>query len=300
MSGKHLRLHHLSKAEQQLWNSFEKADFYKFLAGEKDCIPEFKFNWISPEALTVRWPAPPAVQAPAAQPQIPPEVPAPPDQPLPDEAAPPVLPEVPPIDAPPAQTQNKLPIPVSDRVWRDQKPVDYQELLKHRYYEKMQIVKKKSSSGCHQTSTRGFLTKTREPLHVGVIAMNLLFLFAFFIQMQYSTAHTKPPILIDSEFSQPQGLQLRFRPMGKFAASTFTSHIRISFNYSSLIGLQQKLNDRLDNFFNVLNHWNFTLPDLDIATLKSTFQLYKGKTNGIFKLFHDLLTSLPNVHEHHR
>ncbi len=40
----HTRLHHLSKAEQQLWNSFEKADIYEFLTGEKDCIPEFQFN----------------------------------------------------------------------------------------------------------------------------------------------------------------------------------------------------------------------------------------------------------------
>ena len=44
--------------------------------------------------------------------------------------------------------------------------------------------------------------------------------------MQYSGADTKKPILIDSTFSQPQRLQLRFRPMGKYAASTFTSHIR--------------------------------------------------------------------------
>jgi hypothetical protein len=33
--------------------------------------------------------------------------------------------------------------------------------------------------------------------------------------------------------------------------------------------------------------------------LKSTFQLYKGNTNEIFKLFQDLLTSLPHVHECH-
>jgi hypothetical protein len=44
LASEHTRLHHLSKAEQQLWNSFEKADIYKFLTGEKDCIPEFQFN----------------------------------------------------------------------------------------------------------------------------------------------------------------------------------------------------------------------------------------------------------------
>jgi hypothetical protein len=88
--------------------------------------------------------------------------------------------------------------------------------------------------------------------------------------------------------------------MGKYAASTFTSQIRIPFNYYSSISLQHKLNDRLDDFFDVLHHWNFTLDDLDVATMKSTFKLYKANTNEIFKLFHDLLASLLHVHEHHR
>jgi len=47
------RLHHLSEAEEHLWNSFEKADIYEFLTGKKDTIPEFQFNWISPEAPAI-------------------------------------------------------------------------------------------------------------------------------------------------------------------------------------------------------------------------------------------------------
>jgi hypothetical protein len=50
----------------------------------------------------------------------------------------------------------------------------------------------------------------------------------------------------------------------------------------------------------VLTEWNFTLHELEIATMKSTFKMYKDNTNEIFKLFHDLLTSLPQVQEHHR
>jgi hypothetical protein len=93
----HTRLHHLSEAEQQLWNSFEKAYIYKFLTGEKDCIPEFQFNWILPEAPAIRCVLPqgaqPRVQQaaplPAAQqaPAVPPAQPA-----APAEA---VLPEAP-------------------------------------------------------------------------------------------------------------------------------------------------------------------------------------------------------------
>jgi hypothetical protein len=123
----------------------------------------------------------------------------------------------------------------------------------------MSTTSAKSQGRHHQTRTGQFFTKAREPIDFKIIAVNILFLAAFFIQMQFSDAETtKPPILIDSEFTQPQKLQLRFRPMGKYAASTFTSHIRIPFNYSTLINLQQKMNKRLDNFFDVLQQWNFT------------------------------------------
>jgi len=54
LASEHTRLRHLSKAEQQLWNSFEKADIYEFLTGEKDCTPEFQINWIPPEAPAIR------------------------------------------------------------------------------------------------------------------------------------------------------------------------------------------------------------------------------------------------------
>jgi hypothetical protein len=118
--------------------------------------------------------------------------------------------------------------------------------------------------------------------------------------MQYSEADTKQPLLIDSTFSQPSRLQLRFQPMGKYAASTFTSHIRIPFNYSSLMNLQPKMNARLDNFFDELRKWNFEISNETEATYKSIFTLYKQNTNEIFKLFHNLLASLPHVHKRQR
>jgi hypothetical protein len=138
------RLHHLSKAEQDLWNSFEKADIYEFLTGEKDTIPEFQFNWFSPEAPVVHLvPGQPPTTPPA--PVVPP-VAAPPPQPI---AAPPPaqanpLPVQQPAPEPPVQEdaqpvqQNQqellhpqLPQPqpgVSDRQLRPHKPIDYKEL----------------------------------------------------------------------------------------------------------------------------------------------------------------------------
>jgi len=164
----------------------------------------------------------------------------------------------------------------------------------------MSFTPKKSKGRRHKACSRQLFTEGRWPIDIKVTAINLLFLIAFCIQMQHSTADTKQPILINSEFTQPQKLQLHFRPMGKYAASTFMSHIRIPFNYLGLVDLQQKMNDRLDNFFEVLNHWNFSLEVFGEATMKSTFKLYKDNANEIFKLFHDLLASLPYVHERHR
>jgi hypothetical protein len=164
----------------------------------------------------------------------------------------------------------------------------------------MSIAPTKSKSCHHKTRSRQFFTNSRERLNVKVTAINLLFLAVFFIQMQYSTVDTKPPILINFEFNQPQKLQLCFRPMGKYATSTFTSHIQIPFTYSSWMNLQQKMNDWLHNFFDVLKEWNFNVTFDTIATVKSTFKMYKDNTNEIFKLFHNLLTSLPHVQECHR
>jgi len=64
--------------------------------------------------------------------------------------------------------------------------------------------------------------------------------------------------------------------------------------------LQKKMNDRLDNFLPDVQQWNFKIDNETKATYKSIFKLYKQNTDEIFKLFTDLLTSLPHVHERQR
>ncbi len=111
------------------------------------------------------------------------------------------------------------------------------------------------------SGSRDLIPQTGRSLHISITAINLLFWFAFTIQMQFFYADIKPPILIDSEFTQPEGLQLHFWLLGKYAASTITSHIRIPFNYSGLLNLQRKLNDRLDSFFDTHTQWNSKISD---------------------------------------
>jgi len=130
--------------------------------------------------------------------------------------------------------------------------------------------------------------------------VNCLFLAAFVLQMQHSGAETKQPILIDSEFTQPEKLQLHFRPLGKYATSTFTSHIRVPFNYSSLINLESKMDQRLNKFLIDIDEYLFKMDDADLRTIHSTFQIYRQITKEIFKLFNDLLASLPHVHARQR
>jgi hypothetical protein len=143
------RLHHLTSTEQQLWNSFEKADIYEFLTGEKDTIPEFQFNWISPEAPSLR--VVPGASATAAA-QLPPPVvvqlqaqPAPAQPaaaqhppPVVDQAQTPLDPAQPAAPQPPPALNDQLPgqpdpAPQpqpsgSDRHLRDRKPIHYHEL----------------------------------------------------------------------------------------------------------------------------------------------------------------------------
>jgi hypothetical protein len=143
------RLHHLTSAEQQLWNSFEKADIYEFLTGEKDTIPEFQFNWVSPESpslrvvpgasatataqppppVAVQLPAQPAPAQPAAAQHPPPGV----DQVhAPLDPAQPAAPLIPlPVDDQLPGQPNPAPLPQqggSDRQLRERKPIDYNEL----------------------------------------------------------------------------------------------------------------------------------------------------------------------------
>jgi hypothetical protein len=85
--------------------------------------------------------------------------------------------------------------------------------------------------------------------------------------------------------------------MGNYANSTFTSHLRIPFDYSALLHLQDKMIKHMDCCIPDLNHFNFKLDQCNQAMLNSTFELYKSNIRQVFKLFHDLLASLPHAPE---
>jgi hypothetical protein len=143
-------------------------------------------------------------------------------------------------------------------------------------------------------------TSSRSIFKPRTVILTIAILWSSFLQLSSSNFQPKKPILIDSIFSQQDKLQLRFRPMGHYAASTFTSHVRIPFDYSQLLQLQDRMIERMDPCIPDLDRFNFNLDQYNRATLNSTFELYKSDIRQIFKLFKDLLASLPHVPERQR
>jgi hypothetical protein len=122
LSSDQVTLDQLSSEEQHLWNSYNNADIYEFLTGEKETIPEFQFDWITPEpefqlsGNLQDFIIPPPDDK---QPQQPELIPVQQAQLTQFQQAQPQQPPVPPT--PPALLG-------SDRVLRNKIPVDYKEL----------------------------------------------------------------------------------------------------------------------------------------------------------------------------
>ena len=155
----------------------------------------------------------------------------------------------------------------------------------------------------HQAGSRGFLPKTASSGFIfqpRTVILTITVLWSSLLHFSTSNSQAKQPILIDSIFSQPAKLQLRFRPMGHYAASTFTSHVRIPFDYSALLKLQDQMIEHMDRCIPDLDRFNFNLDEYNRKTLNSTFELYKSDLKQVFNLFKDLLASLPHVPERQR
>jgi hypothetical protein len=60
------------------------------------------------------------------------------------------------------------------------------------------------------------------------------------------------PTLLDSNFVEPQNLQLLFRPSGQYAASTHLVHIRVPFNFSQVLATP---NDILLEYRKYVDKW---------------------------------------------
>jgi hypothetical protein len=105
-----------------------------------------------------------------------------------------------------------------------------------------------------EAASHGSTTSPRQPRCI-------IFTWSCFLQLLHSSTNTKKPIFTDSIFSQPDKLQLPFCSMVHYAASTFTSHIKIPFNYSALLHLQSKMVGSMDTCISELDCFDFKLSD---------------------------------------
>ncbi len=138
---------------------------------------------------------------------------------------------------------------------------------------------------CHKAGSRGFLPKTASSGFIyqpRTAILTITVLWSSLLHFSMSNSQAKQPILINSIFSQPTKLQLRFRPMGHYAASTFTSHVRIPFDYSALLKLQDQMIECMDRCIPDLEKFNFKLSEYNRNTLNSTFELYKSDLKQVF------------------
>ena len=142
----------------------------------------------------------------------------------------------------------------------------------------MQKTPSSSQSRRYQAGSGVILAKTpsRPIVRPRNVILTIAIIWSSFLQLSISNLQPKKPILIDSTFSQPDKLQLRFRPMGHYAASTFTSHVRIPFDYSALLHLEHKMFERMDNVLPELDRFKFNPSEHNRAMLNSTFKLYKS------------------------
>jgi hypothetical protein len=131
LSNEHIKLQDLSVEEQNLWQSFDNSDIYKFISGEPDCLPKFQFNWIAPcqlaahlppgytlTQLTPPPPQPDLVKQLVQQAHQPAQPPVAPDQP-PEPPVPPEQVEQQPVPGPSTKHKHNL---------RPLKEIDYKEL----------------------------------------------------------------------------------------------------------------------------------------------------------------------------
>ncbi len=100
-----------------------------------------------------------------------------------------------------------------------------------------EIRAKICQSHCDKAGPRSFFAKAYTPcFHTFVSSSFIFFCFELLVlKIEGAQAVLDPePKLPDSNFVEPNNLQLLFRPSGKYLASTHFIHIRVPFNFSQL------------------------------------------------------------------
>jgi hypothetical protein len=101
-----------------------------------------------------------------------------------------------------------------------------------------EICEKICQGCCNKTRTGGFLSKACQSCYGTFISSYYFFFILEILALKMNGANAVPdpePTLLDSNFMEPNKLQLLFQPSGKYAASTHFIQVRIPFNFSQLL-----------------------------------------------------------------
>jgi len=103
----------------------------------------------------------------------------------------------------------------------------------------------------NKTSTRGFVSKACQSCYLTFIASFYVFFIMEILALKMNRAYAvqDPELtLLDSNFIEPNKIQLLFRPSGKYMASTHFIHVCIPFNFSQLLATPDKIFQQYHNY----------------------------------------------------
>jgi len=101
-----------------------------------------------------------------------------------------------------------------------------------------EIHAKIGKSHCYKARSWGFFTKAANLCFCTFVSTSFIFFFLEHLALKMNGAHavTDPELtLLDSNFIEPDKLQLLFRPSGKYTASTHFIHVRVPFSFLQLL-----------------------------------------------------------------
>ena len=141
----------------------------------------------------------------------------------------------------------------------------------------------------YKAGTRSFFAKAATPCFRTCLSTAFLFFFLDILALKINGAQAVPdpePKLLDSNFVEPNKLQLLFRPSGKYAASTHYIHVRVPFKFSRLTLMPTIIFDRYHRYIEV---W----PEPSRTQVEEVAELSRSVLEDKYNDFKNQLDALP-------
>ena len=118
-----------------------------------------------------------------------------------------------------------------------------------------QIREKIRQGRRHKAGAGRFFPKAFNPYYRTFITTYYLYFILEILVLKMNQVEAVPdpaPTLLDSNFVEPNNLQLLFRPSGQYAASTHLVHVRVPFNFSQVLATPNEIFLEYRNYVEIL------------------------------------------------